>query len=191
MSLGDRVRGAITTALASMARAGELGGLGELEASALDAGWVLERPKRAEHGDVATNVALAVAKRAGKPPRVLAEALVRTLGGGDVVASAEVAGPGFVNLRLHPSVFQAEVADVLRAGVAWGRAPSATGERVNIEVVSANPTGPVTVASGRNAILGDAVARLLEAPGPRVTREYYINDRGDQGRALSDSGSAG
>jgi arginyl-tRNA synthetase len=165
-----------------MARAGELDA-GTLE----DAVWVIERPKRPEHGDLATNVALAIAKRAGKPPRVLAEALVRALVVGDVVASAEVAGPGFVNLRLRPSVFQAEVAAVLRAGVGWGRAPAATGERVNIEFVSANPTGPVTVASGRNAILGDTLARLLEAAGHRVTREYYVNDRGNQVRALAES----
>jgi arginyl-tRNA synthetase len=183
MSLAARARVSITSALESMARAGELG-LDALEGAV----WVIERPKRPEHGDLATNVALAIAKRASKPPRVLAAALARALvGGGEVVASAEVAGPGFVNLRLHPRVFQAEVADVLRAGSGWGRAPAATGERVNIEFVSANPTGPITVASGRNAILGDTLARLLEAAGHRVTREYYINDRGNQVRALAES----
>jgi arginyl-tRNA synthetase len=182
MSLAARVRAAISSALASMARAGELDA-GTLE----DAVWVVERPKRPEHGDLATNVALAIARRAGKPPRVVAEALVRALVVGDVVASAEVAGPGFVNLRLRPGVFQAEVAAVLRAGGGWGRAPAATGERVNVEFVSANPTGPVTVASGRNAILGDTLARLLEAAGHRVTREYYVNDRGNQVRALAES----
>jgi len=182
MSLADRARVAIASALESMARAGELGA-GALEGAA----WVIERPKRPEHGDLATNVALAIAKRAGKPPRVLADALVRALASDDVVASAQVAGPGFVNLRLHPRAFQAEVAAVLSARGAWGRAPAATGERVNIEFVSANPTGPITVASGRNAILGDAVARLLEAAGHRITREYYVNDRGNQVRALADS----
>jgi arginyl-tRNA synthetase len=98
-----------------------------------------------------------------------------------------VAGPGFVNLRLRPAAFHAELAEILRAGPAYGRAPAATGERVNVEFVSANPTGPVTVASGRNAILGDAIARLLEATGCRVAREYYINDRGNQVRMLAES----
>jgi arginyl-tRNA synthetase len=92
-----------------------------------------------------------------------------------------------VNLRLRPQVFHAQLAEILRQGRAWGRAPAAIGERIDLEFVSANPTGPVTVASGRNAVLGDAVARLLEASGARVTREYYINDRGNQVRAFAES----
>jgi arginyl-tRNA synthetase len=185
MSLAERVRAAVTSALEALARAGELGesGLGALDGVS----WVVERPKRADHGDLATNAAMALAKRAGKPPRVLAELLVRALAGSDVVRSAEIAGPGFVNLRLHAGAFHAELAEVLRAGRAWGRAPAATGERVDLEFVSANPTGPVTVASGRNAIFGDAVGRLLEATGARVTREYYINDRGNQVRLFAES----
>jgi arginyl-tRNA synthetase len=182
MSLAERVRIAITDALDSMADRGEL------PREAVGGGaWVIERPKRAEHGDLATNVALAIAKRAGKPPRVIAELLVKALAGGDVVAGAEVAGPGFVNLRLQPRAFQREVEDILRAGRGWGRAAAGTGERIDIEFVSANPTGPVTVASGRNAALGDSVARLLEARGHRVTREYYINDRGNQVRVFAES----
>jgi arginyl-tRNA synthetase len=185
MSLVDDVRAAVAAALAKMAEAGELG---EAGAAALEGlAWVVERPKRPEHGDLATNVALAVAKKAGKPPRAIAEGLVRALAGGDVVASAEVAGPGFVNLRLQPRAFQAQVARVLAAGQGWGRAPAGTAGRVNIEFVSANPTGPVTVASGRNAVLGDTVARLLEATGHPVTREYYINDRGNQVRTFAES----
>ena len=182
MSLAQRVRAAISDALESLVSQGELAA-----DVAEGASWVLERPKRPEHGDLATNVALALAKRAGQPPRAIAEKLVRALAGGDVVAGAEVAGPGFVNLRVHPRAFQREVEDVLRAGRGWGRAPAATGERVEIEFVSANPTGPVTVASGRNAVLGDTVARLLESQGDRVTREYYINDRGNQVRAFAES----
>jgi arginyl-tRNA synthetase len=147
----------------------------------------VERPKRAEHGDLATNAALVLAKRAGKPPRAVAEALVKALEGDAVVKSAEIAGPGFVNLRVHASALYAELADVLSAGAAFGRAAAATGERVNLEFVSANPTGPVTVASGRNAIFGDAVGALLEARGHRVTREYYINDRGNQVSVFADS----
>ncbi len=177
MSLALRVREAIVTALESI-------GLGEHVDSAA---WSLERPKRAEHGDLATNVAMALTKKAGRPPRKIAEELVAALAGSDVIASADIAGPGFVNLRLRPEVLHAELAEILRAGQTWGRAPSATGERVNLEFVSANPTGPVTVASGRNAIFGDTVGRLLEATGCRVTREYYINDRGNQVRMLAES----
>lgn len=177
MSLAVRVREALISALSSI-------GLGEHVDSAA---WTVERPKRAEHGDLATNVAMALTKKAGRPPRKIAEELVAALAGSDVIASADIAGPGFVNLRLRPEVLHAELAEVLRAGRTWGRAPSATGERVNLEFVSANPTGPVTVASGRNAIFGDTVGRLLEATGCRVTREYYINDRGNQVRMLAES----
>src|SRR5579859_1942144 len=177
MSLGDRVRASIGDALTRM-------GMGEL---AQGVSYVVERPKRAEHGDLATNVAMALQKKAGKPPRAIAEELVKALAGSAVVASADVAGPGFVNLHLYPGVFHGELADVLRAGRAYGRAPAGTGQRVNVEFVSANPTGPVTVASGRNAVLGDAIARILEAAGGRVTREYYINDRGNQVRMLAES----
>jgi arginyl-tRNA synthetase len=182
MSVAGQVRAAIARAFESMEREGQVAA-GALEGTA----WVVERPKRPEHGDLATNVAMATAVRAGRPPRALAEALVSALAGGDVVASASVAGPGFVNLRLHPQALHAQVKEVLRAGAGWGRAPAATGERVNIEFVSANPTGPITVASGRNAVLGDTLARLLEASGNRVTREYYINDRGKQVRAFAES----
>jgi arginyl-tRNA synthetase len=182
MSLAERVRTAISDALESMVSRGELA-----RGAAEGASWVIERPKRAEHGDLATNVAMALAKRAGQPPRAIAEKLVRALAGSDVVAGAEVAGPGFVNLRLHPRAFQREVQEILRAGRGWGRGPAGTGERVDIEFVSANPTGPVTIASGRNAVLGDTVARLLESQGHRVTREYYINDRGNQVRAFAES----
>jgi arginyl-tRNA synthetase len=182
MGVVDRVRAAIVSAFEAMEKNGlvnadTLGG----------ASWVVERPKRAEHGDLATNVAMATARRSGKSSRANAEALVVALQGSDVVASAGVAGPGFVNLTLHRSVLQSQVAEVLAAGNGWGRAPAATGKRVNLEFVSANPTGPVTVASGRNAVLGDSIGRLLEAVGDRVTREYYINDRGNQVIKLAES----
>ena len=182
MSLAERVRAAISGALDVMVSRGEL-----VAGAAEGSSWVLERPKRAEHGDLATNVAMALAKRAGQPPRAIAEKLVGALAGSDVIAGAEVAGPGFVNLRLHPRVFQQVVEEVLKAGRGWGRAAAATGERIDVEFVSANPTGPVTVASGRNAVLGDTVSRLLESQGHRVTREYYINDRGNQVRAFAES----
>jgi arginyl-tRNA synthetase len=182
MSLVDRVRSTVARAMGRLAERGELAGE-RLEAMP----WTVERPKRPEHGDLATNVAMVVTKRAGKPPRAIAEALVGALAGDEVVRAAEIAGPGFLNLRLHPAAFHAELGDILRAGRAYGRAPAATGERINVEFVSANPTGPVTVASGRNAALGDAIARLLEATGNRVTREYYVNDRGSQVAKLAES----
>jgi arginyl-tRNA synthetase len=178
----DQVRAAIVSALSAMAR------VGSFDATVIEgASWVIERPKRPEHGDFATNVAMVLSKRAGKPPRALAEALVRALTGGNVVVFADVAGPGFVNLRVAPHVYHAQVAGIVLAGPGFGRAPAATGERVNIEFVSANPTGPITVAAGRNAVLGDAVGRLLEAAGDRVTREYYVNDRGNQVRNFAES----
>src|ERR1700722_11835873 len=109
MSLPDRVRGAVISAL------DEIGLREHVDAAA----WTIERPKRAEHGDLATNVALALAKRAGRPPRAIADLLVKALASSDVVASADVAGPGFVNLRLYPAVFHAELGEVLRAGPAY------------------------------------------------------------------------
>lgn len=198
MNLVDRVRAAVFAAFRVAAL--DLGST-DLAGPDIDNGWVVERPKRPEHGDLATNIAMAMAKRLGKPPRVVADAVARALAGSNVVASAEVAGPGFINLRLRPGIFHEVVFDVLESGAArvsagdrdvrrgggWGHAPAATRERIDIEFVSANPTGPVTVASGRNAVLGDTVARLLEATGHRVTREYYINDRGNQVRAFADS----
>lgn len=186
MSLSDRVRTAISNALAGAARAGALGE-GGVAAVASATGWAVERPKRPEHGDLATNVAMVLAKRVGKPPRAVAEVLVKALEGSAVIRTAEIAGPGFVNLRVHPAAVHAELADLLRAGAAFGRAPSASRERVDVEFVSANPTGPITVAAARNAILGDSVALLLEATGNRVTREYYINDFGNQVRIFAES----
>ena len=153
----------------------------------LAAAWSVERPKRAEHGDLATNLALVLAKRVGLPPRAIAEAVVKGLADDALVASADIAGPGFLNLRLHPVAFHDELRAIARAGAAYGRAPAATGERIHLEFVSANPTGPINVASGRNAIFGDTVGRLLEAVGHRVTREYYINDFGNQIRLFAGS----
>jgi arginyl-tRNA synthetase len=186
MSLADRVRAVVEEALREALRTGALGDA--VDPSVLFATpFTVERPKRAEHGDLATNAPMVLTKKLGRPPRAIAEALVRALDGNRVVRSAEIAGPGFVNLRVHPSALHAELDEILRAGAGYGRAPSATRERINIEYVSANPTGPVTVASGRNAIYGDSIARLLEATGHRVTREYYINDRGNQVRLFAES----
>ena len=186
MSLNDRVRASITAALAGLADAGDLGE-NATRVLAEDIVFSVERPKRPEHGDLATNVAMVLTKRVGKPPRAIAEALVKALASSDVVKSAEIAGPGFVNLRLHADAFHAELRDILHAGVSYGRAPSGSGERINLEFVSANPTGPMLVAHGRGAIYGDSVGRLLEATGHRVAREYYVNDFGNQVRLFAAS----
>jgi arginyl-tRNA synthetase len=181
----DRLREALTTELASLAAQGALGSLAPDAVTQIS--FTLERPKRPEHGDYATNAAMVLTKLAGMPPRAIAEALVKALGNSDVVASADVAGPGFVNLRIKPAVLHAELAEVLRVGSGYGRAPAATGERIDIEFVSANPTGPLLVSHGRGAVYGDTVARLLEATGHRVAREYYINDFGNQVRLFAQS----
>jgi len=186
MSLADQVRVAVRSAFVEAVRTGALGA-GVDETVVAEAPFSIERPKQPQHGDLATNLALVLAKKIGRSPREIANALVAALDGSLVVRTAEIAGPGFVNLRVHPHALHVELEAILRAGRTYGRAPAASGERIDIEYVSANPTGPVTVASGRNAIYGDAIARLLEATGHRVTREYYINDRGNQVRALAES----
>jgi len=186
MSLLSKVRESVTEALERAAVAGELGDAG-LDVVRAAPAWSIERPKRAEHGDLATNAAMVLTKRVGKPPRAVAESLVKALAGDSVVRTADVAGPGFVNLRLQPAAFHAELGDILLAGRGYGRSPAATGERINLEFVSANPTGPMHVGHARGAIFGDAVARLLEATGNRVVREYYINDFGNQTRVFADS----
>ena len=139
----------------------------------------LSKPRQKEHGDFATNVALVLAKRVGKPPREVAEALVRHLPGSPFVASAEVAGPGFVNFRLTSGWLEDALRDVVEAGEGYGRAQP-HGRRAQVEFVSANPTGPLHIGHARNAALGDALARLFEAAGWSVEREYYFNDTGGQ-----------
>ena len=192
-SVVERVRASLGVALQGLAAKGALGddAASKLAAPQGASPFSVERPKRPEHGDFATNIAMVFAKRLGLQPRALAELLQRELSAqGGVIASAEIAGPGFINLRLAPSAFHEALASILATGVGYGRMPSGVGERVNLEFVSANPTGPINVASGRNAIFGDAVGRLLEASGARVTREYYINDFGNQVRLFADSVAA-
>jgi len=141
---------------------------------------VVERPKAREHGDYATNVALQLAKKTGMPPRDLASLLGRRLEQDPGVAAAEVAGPGFLNVRVEAGAQGVVAAQVVEAGASYGRSTSCAGQRINLEFVSANPTGPVTLASARWAAVGDAIARLLAASGGEVTREYYFNDHGAQ-----------
>jgi len=139
----------------------------------------VERPKVKEHGDYATNVAMQLAKRAGLPPRDVAGLLADRLATTDGIESADVAGPGFLNIRVAAGA-QGEVArQVLEAGEAYGRG-APTGRRINLEFISANPTGPLHLGHTRWAAVGDALGRVLSAAGEEVTREFYINDRGNQ-----------
>jgi arginyl-tRNA synthetase len=147
---------------------------------AADTPVVLERPKQAAHGDYASNVALALAKRAQRNPRQLAEALVAALPPSDIVARVDIAGAGFINITLAPAARQSIVARVLGEREAFGTSNAHAGERVMIEFVSANPTGPLHVGHGRQAALGDAIGSLLATQGYAVTREYYYNDGGQQ-----------
>jgi arginyl-tRNA synthetase len=145
---------------------------------------VVEPPREAAHGDLATNAALVLAKPLGAKPRDLAERIAEALRRDPDVAGAEVAGPGFINLRLGDAVWSRQLVGILRAGVAYGRSDLGRGEPVNVEYVSANPTGPMHVGHCRGAVVGDAIAGMLAAIGYDVTREYYINDAGAQVEAL-------
>ena len=139
----------------------------------------LERPAKAEHGDYATNVALQLAPSRGRPPREVAEEIAAAVADGEI-ERVEVAGPGFVNLWLASAWYGEALAEILEHGDGYGAGSAETSERVQVEMVSANPTGPLTVASARNGAYGDSVARLLEFAGDTVEREYYYNDSGTQ-----------
>jgi arginyl-tRNA synthetase len=180
MNLFSEIRALVVTCLDQMVAAGELpSGL------SFDAVSV-EPPRDAAHGDMATNAAMVLAKPAGKNPREIADTLAQRLGSDNRIALAEVAGPGFLNMRLTVSVWQ----DILRAALtnaAYGRSTLGQGQKVNVEFVSANPTGPMHVGHTRGAIFGDALAALLDYAGYDVTREYYINDAGAQVDVLARS----
>ena len=150
--------------------------------------YTLEVPRQAEHGDFSCNVAMLLAKRLRQPPRTIAQQLLERLGdAGGLLAGGEVAGPGFINLRFQQQSWQALVPAIVRAGSAYGRCDVGRGRRVQVEFVSANPTGPLSTGHGRQAILGDCIARLFERCGFDVTREYYFNDGGRQMRVLGES----
>ena len=140
----------------------------------------VERPRNRDHGDWSTNVAMQLAKKAGTKPRDLAELLVPRLEALDGVASVEVAGPGFLNIRLDAASAGELARSIVEAGEAYGRNDSLSGQHINLEYVSANPTGPVHLGGARWAAVGDSLARILSACGARVTREYYFNDHGTQ-----------
>ncbi|WP_439523697.1 arginine--tRNA ligase [Marivita sp.] len=147
----------------------------------------VEPPRDPLHGDMATNAAMVLAKPAGQKPRDIAEALAARLSADPRVASAEVAGPGFLNLRLGNAVWQVLPKAILTSGVDYGKSTMGQGKKVNVEYVSANPTGPLHVGHTRGAVFGDALASLLDYAGYDVTREYYINDGGAQVDVLARS----
>jgi arginyl-tRNA synthetase len=151
-----------------------------LDTTVLPDTLAVERPRNPDHGDYATNVALQVAKRAGVPPRDLAGWIAERLTSTPGVKSAEIAGPGFLNLRLDAAAAGRLAQSIVEAGPRYGHGESLGGQRINLEFVSANPTGPIHIGGVRWAAVGDALARLLEAAGAEVTREYYFNDHGAQ-----------
>ena len=140
----------------------------------------VERPRQREHGDWATNVAMQLAKKAGTSPREFAETLVERLADADGIETAEVAGPGFINIRLAAAAAGELARGIVQYGDDYGGGESLTGRTVNVEFVSANPTGPIHLGGTRWAAVGDSLARLLEFHGARVVREYYFNDHGSQ-----------
>ncbi|WP_100524068.1 arginine--tRNA ligase [Mycobacteroides abscessus] len=151
-----------------------------LDTSALPAVVTVERPRNPEHGDYATNVALQVAKKVGVAPRDLAGWLVEALVSHAAIAGAEIAGPGFVNLRIAADAQGTIVANILKAGETYGNSDAQGTHTINLEFVSANPTGPIHIGGTRWAAVGDALGRLLARQGAKVTREYYFNDHGAQ-----------
>ena len=181
MNLFADLRIAVTDAVASLQTQGTLPAGLDLSAIAV------EPPRDASHGDMATNAAMVLAKPAGMAPKIIAEALAIQLAKDPRITAADVAGPGFLNLRLAASVWQGLVKTVLETGPNFGKSTLGQGQRVNIEFVSANPTGPMHVGHVRGAVFGDALARLLSFAGYDVTREYYINDGGAQVDVLARS----
>ncbi len=181
MNLFADIRALVVAELTAMAEGGAL-------PAGLDLTNVaVEPPRDAAHGDMATNAAMVLAKPAAMPPRAIAEALAARLARDPRIALAEVAGPGFLNLRLSNVVWQGVVKAALTDGADFGRSSLGNGARVNVEFVSANPTGPMHVGHVRGAVVGDALARLLSFAGWTVTREYYINDGGAQVDVLARS----
>ncbi|QIE42113.1 arginine--tRNA ligase [Rhodobacteraceae bacterium SC52] len=181
MNLFDDIKALVLDALASMTANGAL-------PEGLDFGNVnVEPPRDPAHGDMATNAAMVLAKPAKLKPRDIAQTLVELLAADPRIALAEVAGPGFINLRLSDDVWQGLVSRVLETGTEYGRSQMGQGRKVNIEYVSANPTGPMHVGHTRGAVFGDALANLLAYAGHTVTREYYINDGGAQVDVLARS----
>ena len=181
MNLFTTLRAAVLDALAEMVAAGQLP-----DGLSMD-NVTVEPPRDPAHGDMATNAAMVLATPAGLKPRDIAEALAARLAADPRIEGAEVAGPGFLNLRLAPEMWHEVVLAALKEGGDFGRSDMGQGRRVNVEFVSANPTGPLHVGHTRGAVFGDALASLLDFTGHQVTREYYINDGGAQVDVLARS----
>ncbi len=147
----------------------------------------VERPRSKEHGDYATNVALQLGKKVGMNPREFAQLLAQELAQAPGIAAVDIAGPGFLNIEVETGAQGQVAADIVAAGAAYGRTETLAGHKVNVEFISANPTGPLHLGHTRWAVLGDAIARVLAAAGAAVTREFYINDRGVQMEHFADS----
>jgi len=174
MNVFTHFRGIVDAELEALSAAGSLPN--DLDTSAI----AVEPPRDASHGDIATNAALVLSKQAQKNPRQIAELLAPALGAHADVEAVEIAGPGFINLRLAASFWQAQVTTILAAGKVYGASGMGGGEPVNVEYVSANPTGPMHVGHVRGAVFGDALSNLLQKAGYDVTKEYLINDAGSQ-----------
>jgi arginyl-tRNA synthetase len=154
----------------------------------VDVTVTFEHPRQAEHGDLTTNVAMMLAKKMGKSPRQLAADIIAAWAlDRSYVSRVEIAGPGFINLTFTDTFYRARLGDILKSGERYGRSTLGSGKRVQVEFVSANPTGPLTVGHGRGAVYGDTVARLYDWTGHTVEREYYFNNAGRQMRILGDS----
>jgi arginyl-tRNA synthetase len=169
------------------AAAGALAADGALPKGIELARIVVEPPREAAHGDMATNAAMVLAKDAGRKPRELADAFAAKLRADPMIDKVDVAGPGFINITLRPAAWIDALRDVLAAGERYGQSDQGHGQKVNVEYVSANPTGPMHVGHCRGAVFGDALANLLAFTGHAVTREYYINDAGAQVDVLARS----
>jgi len=170
----DQLRNLVLKAIDSLTSAGLL------PADATVPAFVVERTRSREHGDFATNAAMLLTKVAGRKPREVAEALVAALPKGGLIDRVEIAGPGFINFFLGRDAYKNLLSEVFTQGNDFGRNASGQGRMVGVEYVSANPTGPLHVGHGRNAVLGDCLARLLGATGHDVRREFYYNDAGVQ-----------
>ncbi len=177
MHLFQTAKDAIIEALSNAVKAGDLP---ETAKEGNLAAITAEPPRDSSHGDIATNIAMVLAKPAGMNPRAFAEKLLPHLNHWDTLEKAEIAGPGFINLTLKPQALYALIPAIMDAGIGYGNSQIGNGQRVNVEYVSANPTGPMHIGHARGAIVGDVIAMLLIKTGHDVTKEYYINDAGAQ-----------
>ncbi|NDA08632.1 MAG: arginine--tRNA ligase [Alphaproteobacteria bacterium] len=181
MNIYTHIETAIRSILEDLVKAGSISG--DLRINAVGC----EAPRDPSHGDLATNAAMVLAKSAGMNPRELAEMIAASLRERDGITEVSIAGPGFINIRLDPSIWRNTIDTILDAGEEWGSSGIGAGAVVNVEYVSANPTGPLHAAHARGAIIGDSLAALLEKAGFKVIREYYINDAGAQVDTLARS----